>query len=173
MVGFLKKLHLFGLFRSFCFFLVNYVFIGTRPCFFYIKTYILRLAGYNIGKNTKIVGAIRVYGNITIGDNCWINRDLVVHGNGNVIIGDNCDIAPGVTFLTGGHSIGLGDRRAGQGEKYLIVVKNGCWIGAHSTILGNVTINSKTIVAACSCVIKDCPCNVMVAGVPAKIKKKL
>lgn len=173
MIIILKKLHLFGLFRAVCFFLVNNCFTGTRPCLFSVKTFLLRLAGYKIGKNTKIVGSIRVYGNISIGDNCWINRDLVVHGNGNVIIGDNCDIAPGVTFLTGGHSIGLGERRAGEGEKYLVVIKEGCWIGANSTILGNVTIGSKTIVAACSCVINDIPSNVMVAGVPAKQKKML
>lgn len=38
-------------------------------------------------------------GTLCIGANCWIGRNLTVHGNGSVIIGDNCDIAPDVTFL--------------------------------------------------------------------------
>jgi len=47
-----------------------------------------------------------------------------------------------------------------------------CFIGAGSTIIPNKQISNKSVVAAGSVVIDYISQNVMVAGVPAKIKKK-
>jgi acetyltransferase-like isoleucine patch superfamily enzyme len=47
-----------------------------------------------------------------------------------------------------------------------------CFIGAGSTIIPNKQISNKSLVAAGSVVIDYVPQNVMVAGIPAKIKKK-
>lgn len=97
-------------------YLVNHTLAGTR--FFSEKRNLLRSIGYEIGENTKIVGPIYNTGTLHIGANCWIGCNLTVHGNGTVTIGDNCDIAPDVTFLTGGHQMGNHSRRAGKGESY-------------------------------------------------------
>ena len=85
--------------------IVDHVLAGTRS--FPAKRKLLRSIGYEIGENTKIVGPIRNTGTLRIGANCWIGSGLTVHGNGTVTIGDNCDIAPDVTFLTGGHRMGI------------------------------------------------------------------
>lgn len=103
--------------------MVNHVLTGTR--FFPAKRNLLRSIGYEIGENTKIVGPIHNTGTLRIGANCWIGCNLTVHGNGIVTIGDNCDIAPDVTFLTGGHQMGDHNRRAGKGESYHITVGSG------------------------------------------------
>lgn len=147
-------------------FAVNHVFVGTR--FFGIKRRLLRSAGYRIGEGTKVVGPIDCTGKLEIGSECWIGKNLSVHGNGTVHIGDRCDIAPDVTFLTGGHQIGDAQRRAGIGETYDISVGNGTWIGARSTILGDRSIGESVVIAACACVVSDVPANVLVGGVPAK-----
>ena len=47
--------------------------------------------------------------------------------------------------------------------------KNDVWIGAHSVILGGVTINNGAIIAANSVVTKDVPAYSIVAGSPAKV----
>ena len=47
-----------------------------------------------------------------------------------------------------------------------------CFIGAGSTIIPNKQVSNKSVVAAGSVVIEYIPQNVMVAGTPAKIKKK-
>ena len=146
--------------------MVNHVLNGTR--FFAAKRKLLCSIGYEIGENTKIVGPIFCTGTLRIGANCWIGRNLTVHGNGSVIIGDNCDIAPDVTFFTGGHIVGTTERRAGVGESYKIAVGNGTWIGGRSTILGNTTIGDGCVVAACACVVGDVEKNVLTGGVPAK-----
>ena len=103
-----------------------------------------------------------------IGKNCWIGKNLIGNGNGFIQIGDNCDIAPEVTFLTGGHQIGTHTRRAGVGEHYTISVGNGVWIGARSTLLRSISIGDGSVIAACSCVHRDVGCDLLVAGVPAR-----
>lgn len=92
-------------------YMVNHFLTGTK--FFALKRKLLCSIGYEIGENTKIVGPIMNTGHISVGRNCWVGRNLTVHGNGSVIIGDNCDIAPDVMFLTGEHRIGDAARRAG------------------------------------------------------------
>ena len=47
------------------------------------------------------------------------------------------------------------------------------WVGARSVILPGVKIGNNVVIAAGSVVTKDVPENVMVAGVPAVVKKSL
>ena len=152
-------------------FLVNHILAGTR--FFEMKRRLLRSIGYEIGENSKIVGPIYNTGSLRIGTNCWIGKNMTVHGNGTVVIGDYCDIAPEVTFLTGGHKLGSSQRRAGEGESYHIAVGNGVWIGARTTVLLDTRLGDGSVVAACACVAKNVPDNVLVAGVPAKVIREL
>lgn len=168
-----KKLHILGVWRRCCLFLVNKVCVGTRPLPNRIKCALLRTLGYRIGVNTMIVGPIYSTGTIEIGNNCWIGKNMTVNGNGHVIIGDNCDIAPEVIFNTGGHKIGDTNRRAGIGETYTIRVGDGSWIGARSTIIRNTTIGKGCVVAACACVVSDVMDHTLVGGVPAKLIRKL
>ena len=154
-------------------YLVNKVYAGTRPQFFEKKRKLLNAIGFEIGEGTKIVGPIECYAKLKIGKNCWIGKNLIVNGNGTLIIGDNCDIAPEVTFLTGGHQIGEGARRAGKGESYTIRVGSGVWICGRSTIAKNVIIGNSSVIAAAACVVTDVADNVVVGGVPAKFIKNL
>lgn len=157
--------------RRLCLFLVNHVFVGTKH--FEEKRILLNAIGYKIGEGTQIVGPIECYGTLVIGTNCWIGKNLTVNGNGAVIIGDNCDLAPEITFLTGGHKIGTHDRRAGCGEQYTIEIGNGVWIGARSTLVNNISIGDGAVIAACACVNKSVGCDLLVGGVPARTIKVL
>lgn len=150
---------------------VNKVYKGTAH--FKRKRKLLQSIGWKIGEGTKIVAPIEVCGKIIIGDNCWIGKNLRVNGNGTVTIGNNCDIAPEVTFQTGGHKIGSADRRAGDGYIFNQSVGDGSWIGGRATILNNTTIGKSCVVAGCSCVVKDVEDNCLVGGVPAKVIRKL
>ncbi len=140
-----------------------------------MKRMLLNASGVSVGQNTKIVGPIK-YGNsseVIIGSDCWVGKDFSVHGNGRVVIGDCCDIAPEVTILTGSHKLSTPDRRAGEGISYTVTVGNGCWLGARSTIVGNVRINDGVVVGTCSLVNKSVEPNLVVGGVPAKTIKVL
>lgn len=153
------------------FYLINNIFCGTK--YFEIKRKLLISIGYDIGEGTKVVGPIECTTFLKIGKNCWIGKNFICNGNGSVEIGNNCDIAPEVTFQTGGHLIGSVERRAGKGLKYNQSVGDGTWIGGRSTIIGETSIGKSCVVAGCACVISDVENSVLVGGVPAHVIRKL
>ena len=157
--------------RRYACFAVNHFYSGTH--FFKRKRSLLRWAGFQIGENTKIVGPLFCTADLVIGRDCWIGRDFCVEGNGYAKIGDGCDLAPHVTLLTGSHLIGDADRRAGKGINTTVTVGNGVWIGANATVIGNCSIGSGSVVAACACVKDNVEENRLFGGVPAKQIKVL
>jgi maltose O-acetyltransferase len=78
-----------------------------------------------------------------------------------------------VTFITAKHQIGEATQRAGAMRGASIVVGDGAWVGANATILPGVSVGRGAVVAAGAVVSRDVPPNVIVAGVPAKIKIEL
>ena len=166
-------LHLKGIRRYVCIFLVNSVLRGTNPRYFEAKRCLLNAAGLELGEGTKVVGPIFVQGHLKTGRDCWLGKNLVVNGDGFVTLGDNCDVGPEVRFQTGGHKIGSADRRAGEGVVYSIAVGSGCWICAGSDLIGGSNVADSTVVAARACVVGDIPESVLCGGVPARVIKKL
>ena len=153
--------------------LVNKIFVGTNPHFFKIKRWSLQSIGFVIGENTKVVGPVVCTGSLIIGRDCWIGANFTVRGNGTVILGDRIDVGPDVTFVTGTHKIGTSERRAGEGYNCVQSIGDGCWIGAKSIFVNNISIGTSCVVAASACVCKTTPPNLLIGGVPAKIIKSL
>ncbi len=142
-------------------------------CILKKKRRLLNSIGHSIGPGTKVVGPVYCTGRLVTGRDCWIGKNLVVNGNGTVTLGDRCDVAPEVSFQTGGHRIGSHERRAGEGIIGDVTVGNGCWLGANSTVLAGVRIGDGVVVAACACVNKDVEADTLVGGVPAGVIRKL
>jgi maltose O-acetyltransferase len=144
---------------------------------FGFRTRLLRLAGIEIGDDTRLCGRSWVYGRgrLSIGANTWISpgAEFFTNPDAPIEIGSNCDIGPGCSFVTGSHDIAGPDRRAGAGWAAPIQVETGCWIGAKSLILGGTTIGSGSVVAAGAVVVQSVPGDCLAAGVPAKPKKDL
>jgi maltose O-acetyltransferase len=144
---------------------------------FSLRRICLKFAQVKVAKDACVCGRGWIYGrgHLRIGNNTWLSPGVITytHLNAPIEIGSNCDIGPGVEFITGGHLLGTSFRRAGEGFAKPILVNDGCWIGAGARILGGVSIGKGAVVAAGSLVIHNVPENVLVAGVPAVIKKKL
>ena len=154
-------------------FIINNFLKGTR--FFKVKNRLLKICGVKVGADTKIVGPIE-FGTqikITIGDKCWIGKNLSIDGNGYCNIGNNVDIGPHVVINTGGHEIGFKERRAGKGIINSIIIQDGTWIGTKTTIINDINIGKGVVIAAGSLVNRDVKANVMAAGVPITVKKEL
>lgn len=155
--------------RMFNIWMLNKFFCGTH--FFDIKRKLLNAADIHCGEGTCIVGPVYL-GNVakvSFGCHVWVGTKFSVYGNGAVTIEDNVDIAPDVAFLTGSHEVSDNpQRRAGKGVSYEIEVQEGCWIGARSTIMGNTTIDTGTIIAAGAVINRSVGPNVIVGGVPGK-----
>lgn len=159
---------LLGLKRRIVKIAVNRVYQGTDNRYFARKAKLLRWIGHEIGEGTRIVGPVSIDGHLKVGRDCWIGADFTIYGPGNVTIGDRCDFGPEVRFLTGSHKVGASVRRAGEGISFSMAVEDGCWIGAGTTFVGNVTVHRASVIGACSLVNKDVCSNTVAAGVPAK-----
>ena len=111
------------------------------------------------GKNTKI------------GKSVFINSCCRFQDNGGIEIGDKTMIGPNVTIVTVNHEINP-ETRINAIPKPVKIGKN-VWIGAGCTILPGVIIGENSIIGAGSVVTKDVPANIVVAGNPAKLIKKI
>lgn len=145
--------------------------------FFFLKNVVYRLSGISVGQNSRLgFGIFLNFRNVELGNNVWVGPWCRFYSTpqARIIISDNVDIGPEVSFITGTHSVGSSKRRAGEGLSTSIVIGCGSWIGARACLLGGADIGVGSIVAAGSVVTPGkYPPNVLLAGVPAKIKKCL
>lgn len=158
--------------RMLALFAVNHFLSGTH--FFGAKRVLLRFAGVEIGPDSKVVGPLYLGGvaSLKLGDHVWLGRNASIDGNGSVEVGDWVDVGPSVSFGTGGHEIAGHGHRAGEGVIAHISVGSGTWIGQNTVIVNNTSIGRGVVVAGGAVVIGDTPDDVLVAGVPAKVKKE-
>jgi len=121
---------------------------------------------------------IKIYGsrkNIVIKGKVTINAFCVLGTlkGTKIVIGDNVRISPGAVIVTYGLDVNITKDSRPHIPYGDIVLEDNVWIGANSTVLGDVTIGKNSVVAAGAVVTKDVPPNCIVGGVPAKIIKKL
>lgn len=124
-----------------------------------------------VGRHTSVWKGAEWVGPITVGERVFVNQGSYIRPN--VTIEDDVSIGPFVRLITDTHAISAGKRRTGKPRKDPITIGKGTWIGACATVVGGVTIGSRSIVAAGSVVTSDVPDNVLVAGVPAKVVRHI
>lgn len=127
------------------------------------------------GPNVFIEPSFRCdYGyNLHVGENFYANYDLIVLDVCEVRIGRNCMIAPRVSIFTAEHPIDATTRISGLESGRPVTIGDNVWIGGHAVINPGVTIGNNVVVAAGAVVTKDVPDDVVVAGVPAKIIRRI
>ena len=97
--------------------------------------------------------------NITIGTNVFFNTGCSFQDRGGITKGNGSMIGMNVTIaITYPSPVTIGEN---------------VWIGSNATILPGVTIGDNSVVAAGAVVNRNVPEDSIVAGVPAKIVKKL
>lgn len=111
---------------------------------------------------------------LEVGDYTYFGEFNNIRVTGLVRIGAKCLISQGVSIIGSNHSFEPGvpmQHQPQRKDKVGVTIGDDVWIGTHSTILPGVTVGSGSVVGAGSVVTADVPCNVIVAGVPAKIIK--
>lgn len=148
--------------------------IGFLPPsrFFRIKNRLWNLAGFHIDMTARIYSSVNIWGpiDLKIGEDTFVGHEtMITGGKSKVHIGKNCDISSRVLIITGTHELDPnGKRMAGEGVSKDVMIGNGVWIGASSTILGGVTIGDMAVIAAGCVVTSDVPSYTIVGGTPAK-----
>jgi len=126
---------------------IGYEFINILHPHTYISQSLTLGHGNCIAPGSVINAHVKLGNHCIINTNCSISHDCIIE--------NYVTISPGVTV-------------AGN-----VTISEGAFIGAGVTIIPGVVIGSESYVAAGSCITKDVPAHVMVAGVPAQIKKRL
>lgn len=112
-------------------------------------------------------------GDVIIGDHTRIGLHNTVIGP--VTIGNHVNLAQGITVTALNHNFENVELRIDeQGvSTNPVTIADDVWIGANAVVLPGVSIGSHSVVAAGAVVTKDVPAHSLVAGVPAKIIRRL
>lgn len=111
--------------------------------------------------------------NVSIGENFYANHNLIILDPGSVEFGDNVFIGPNCAFYTPQHPLDFETRNKGLEYAFGIKVGNNVWFGGNVVVLPGVTIGDNTVIGAGSVVTKDIPSNVIAAGNPCKVIRKI
>lgn len=135
----------------------------------------INVYGCSIDDGTKIGPFVEVQKNATIGKNCKISSHTFICEG--VTIEDDVFVGHGVVFINDKYPRATNETGGLQTDKdwevVPTIVKKGASIGSNATLLCGITVGSRSIVGAGSVVINDVPDNVIVAGNPAKIIRRI
>lgn len=109
--------------------------------------------------------------NIKLGERVFINANVMMVDLDGITIEDDVLIGSGAYLISVNHQLDPHHRK--ELELKPVLIKKNAWIGAKATILPGVTVGENAVVAAGAVVTKDVPANTVVAGMPAKVIKKI
>jgi acetyltransferase-like isoleucine patch superfamily enzyme len=112
-------------------------------------------------------------GDITVGNNCYINSGSVIYSGDGVRIGDNSLISPNVAIVATDHIYSdsttlirlQGFRKSLTG----ISIGKDVWIGSGSVILNNTIIGDGCVIAANSTIRGTLQTNCVYTGYPLRV----
>jgi maltose O-acetyltransferase len=150
------------------------IYVGSR-----LRTLLLRMVGFQIGKGSMffgppiLTGTGNIHERLMVGNECLISWGCYLDLQGMVQIGDRVGLSPQVAVITSMHGVGSPHNRVGQMEAQPVRIENGVWLGTRCTILPGVTIHEGAVIAAGAVVTKDVPAHTIAGGVPARVIKHL
>lgn len=139
--------------------------------------------GARIGARTRVWAYAHILSGVTIGDDCNICDHTFIETG--AVLGNRVTVKCGVYLWDGmiveddvfiGPSSVFANDRFPRSRRYLVAplitrLCRGCSIGAGAVILPGVIVGENSMVAAGAVVTHDVPNDVVVCGVPARVKR--
>lgn len=124
-----------------------------------------------MGENSRVNTPLTVVRphNVKIGKNVIVMNGCLMMAAGSITIDDEVQIAANVQLISNNHDL---DNRMVITCKPVHICRR-VWIGAGATVLPGVTIGENSVVGAASVVTRDVEPNVIVAGNPARVIKRI
>lgn len=140
----------------------------------------LRFGGATIGSDCFIdkidfinLGRLGLKG-LIVGNECFLGRGALLDLADKIILENQVILAARAVLITHFSSGFTGHPLAKKYPKFNkgLFLQKGCFVGINSIILPGIKVGANSLVAAGAVVLKNVSPNCMVAGVPAKIKRK-
>lgn len=140
-----------------------------------LRNRIMKQLFKSVGKNVWIEPDFKCeFGkNIVIEDDVYINFGCVILDCAEVTIGAHTLIGPNIGIYPVNHAIDALERINGGCYARPVHIGRNVWLGGDVKILSGVSIGDNTIVGAGSIVTKDIPSDVIVAGNPCRVIRKI
>lgn len=146
-----------------------------------IRVSILRALGAKVGADTIIHNVtfsnLYHYGfeRLSMGSRCFIGEEVLLDCRGLIKLGSNVTISDRASLVT---HINVGYKSHPLQRLYptaegRIRIGDGVYVGTGAIILPNVTIGPRCVIGAGAVVTGDVAANTVVAGVPARVVKRL
>lgn len=111
--------------------------------------------------------------NMIIGDNVFFNFNCIVLDVMQVTIGSRTLFGPNVQIYTATHPMNFKERASGLELAKPISIGEDVWVGGSVVICPGVSIGDRSVIGAGSVVTKDIPADVLAAGNPCRVIRKL
>jgi putative colanic acid biosynthesis acetyltransferase WcaF len=143
---------------------------SPRICFGW-RSFLLRLFGAKVGRNTHIYSSATIYmpWHFEIGDQSSVGEHAYIYNLGNIVIGSRTTISQRAHLCAGTHDF---TDPALPLLKPPIVVKDQAWVCADAFVGPGVTVGEGAIVGARAVAVRDVEPWDIVAGNPARVVRK-
>lgn len=134
----------------------------------FIRNIFIRITLKSVGKDTSFLMGVEIRNgrNIYIGDNCVINKKVLLDGRGGkLVVGNNVDIAQETNIWTLEHDP-QSDWHADKGGD--VMIEDYVWIASRVTVLPGVRIGRGAVIACNSVVTNNVEGMTINAGIPAR-----
>jgi acetyltransferase-like isoleucine patch superfamily enzyme len=146
-----------------------------------VRVWILRVFGAHIGQDSFIgdvtYANLYHYGfrRISVGNRCFIGDECMLDTRGGITLEDDVTISNRCTVVS--HiNVGYKDhplQRVYPTKESGVRFRHGTYVGTGAIILPGVTIGRGAVVGAGAVVTRDVPDRTLVAGVPARVIKRI
>lgn len=111
--------------------------------------------------------------NIFLGEQFFANHHCVLLDAAEIRIGQRVLLGPAVHLYTTTHPLDAHERAQGLQLAAPITLADDCWLGGNTVVMPGVSIGARSVIGAGSVVTASIPADVVAAGNPCRIIRKL
>lgn len=127
----------------------------------------------NLDIRSNVLIAVRNGGQLSIGKNCFFNRNLSIVCRDKISIGDNCMFGENIKIYDNDHKEENGTISRDNFITKPIKIEDNVWIANDVNILKGTLIRNNSIIGAMSLVNKDLKQSGVFTGIPVDYKRDL